>query len=70
VRRVPLYEIEDGTRWTLNVTAKPRPVADYLALQGRYRGLADDRVAALQAEIDAAWAALVRRAEEGAVATG
>ena len=64
----PLYEIEDGNRWTLNVTTKPRPVADYLALQGRYRGLAEDRVAALQAEVDAAWALLVRRAAESAAA--
>jgi pyruvate ferredoxin oxidoreductase beta subunit/2-oxoisovalerate ferredoxin oxidoreductase beta subunit len=62
----PLYEVEDGHRWTLNVTAKPRPVADYLALQGRYRGLAPDRVEALQSEIDAAWALLERRASEGA----
>ena len=60
----PLYEIEDGTRWTLNVAAKPRRVADYLALQGRYRGLAVERVDALQAEVDAAWATLLRRCGE------
>jgi pyruvate ferredoxin oxidoreductase beta subunit/2-oxoisovalerate ferredoxin oxidoreductase beta subunit len=64
----PLYEIEDGHRWTLNVTARPRPVADYLALQGRYRGLAPDRIEALQSEVDAAWALLVRRASESAAA--
>jgi len=62
----PLYEVEDGTRYTLNVTAKPRPVADYLALQRRYRGLPDADVATLQAEIDAAWATLVRRSAAGA----
>ena len=58
----PLYEIEDGARYTLNVKAKPRPVSDYLALQRRYRGLADADVATLQAEIDGAWAKLVERA--------
>jgi len=58
----PLYEIEDGARWTLNATAKPRPVADYLALQRRYRGMADADVATLQSEIDGAWAKLVERA--------
>jgi len=57
----PLYEVEDGRRYTLNVTEKPRPLADYLALQRRYRGLPDADVATLQAEIDAGWAKLVER---------
>ena len=62
----PLYEIEDGSRYTLNVASKPRPVADYLALQRRYRGLPAEDVATLQGEIDAAWATLARRAAESA----
>jgi pyruvate ferredoxin oxidoreductase beta subunit/2-oxoisovalerate ferredoxin oxidoreductase beta subunit len=57
----PLLEVEDGTRWTLNVATRTRPVADYLALQGRYRGLRDDDVAQLQREVDEAWATLVTR---------
>ena len=58
----PLYEIEDGWRYTLNVTEKTRPVADYLELQRRYRGMADDEVANLQADVDRGWAKLVERA--------
>ena len=58
----PLYEIEDGTRYTLNVAHKPRPVSDYLALQGRYRGLSAAEQATLQAEIDLGWARLLERA--------
>jgi pyruvate ferredoxin oxidoreductase beta subunit/2-oxoisovalerate ferredoxin oxidoreductase beta subunit len=58
----PLYEIEDGRRYTLSVTEKTRPIADYLGLQGRYRGLAAPEVATLQAEIDEAWATLRARA--------
>jgi len=57
----PLYEIEDGTRYTLNVAQKTRPVSDYLALQRRYRGLPDADAATLQAEIDAGWARLAER---------
>jgi pyruvate ferredoxin oxidoreductase beta subunit/2-oxoisovalerate ferredoxin oxidoreductase beta subunit len=57
----PLYEIEDGERVTLNVADKPRPVAEYLALQKRYRGIAPDEIDALQREIDASWAQLVAR---------
>jgi len=58
----PLYEIEDGARYTLNVAHKPRPVTDYLALQGRYRGLSAAEQATLQAEIDLGWARLLERA--------
>ncbi len=64
----PLYEIEDGSRYTLNVASKPRAVAEYLALQRRYRGLPDEDVATLQGEIDTAWTKLARRAAESGAA--
>ena len=55
----PLYEVEDGERYTINLR-KSRPVADYLALQRRYRHMSAEQVAALQLEIDAGWARLER----------
>jgi pyruvate/2-oxoacid:ferredoxin oxidoreductase beta subunit len=58
----PLYEVEDGSRYTLNQAARTRPVGDYLALQRRYRGLEPEKVAALQADVDAGWARLAGRA--------
>jgi pyruvate/2-oxoacid:ferredoxin oxidoreductase beta subunit len=57
----PLVEVEDGERWTVNAP-KTRLVADYLALQRRYRHMSGEQIAALQAEIDAGWARLQQRA--------
>jgi pyruvate ferredoxin oxidoreductase beta subunit/2-oxoisovalerate ferredoxin oxidoreductase beta subunit len=56
----PLYEVEDGTRYTLNYALRPRTVAEYLALQKRYRGMKAEDVAALQGEVDQGWAWLMR----------
>ena len=41
-------------------------MTDYLALQGRYRGLSAAHAAALQADIDAGWERLVARAQPAA----
>jgi pyruvate ferredoxin oxidoreductase beta subunit/2-oxoisovalerate ferredoxin oxidoreductase beta subunit len=57
----PLYEVEQG-RYTINPPRPLRPLADYLALQRRYRHLDAAGIAALQAEVDEGWAQLERRA--------
>ena len=57
----PLYEVEDGSRYTLNEPTERRPVRDYLEAQRRYRDIADDEIVQLQGEVDAGWARLLQR---------
>lgn len=63
----PLVEIEDGWRTTVN-SRKTRPIAEYLAIQRRYRHLGGAEIAALQAEIDEGWERLQRQAAASAAA--
>ena len=58
----PLYEVENGRRYTLNGPARTRPVRDYLKVQRRYRALDDASVETLQREVDEGWALLAARA--------
>ena len=60
----PLYEIEDGVKYTLNHTKKTTPVNDYLGAQKRYRHLSEQDVAAIQNGVDTEWARLAKRVQE------
>ena len=57
----PLYEVEDGHRYTLSGPGRTRPVRDYLEVQRRYRDLDEDAVETLQREVDEGWARLLQR---------
>jgi len=58
----PLYEVEDGRRYTLNGPPKSRPVREYLEAQRRYRELDEPALETLQREVDEGWARLAYRA--------
>jgi pyruvate ferredoxin oxidoreductase beta subunit/2-oxoisovalerate ferredoxin oxidoreductase beta subunit len=58
----PLYEVEDGDRYTLNQDTKPATIDAYLKIQKRYRHLDNDRLADLQAFVDRDWERLRQRA--------
>jgi len=54
----PLYEIENG-EYKLSVNPpKPKPVQDYLKLQGRFRHLSEETIAEIQNRVDKEYAKL------------
>lgn len=61
----PLYEIVEGTEYTINHIPKGLPVEKYLSLQGRYKHLGQEEIRTIQAETDRAWKELQRRAKSG-----
>ncbi len=58
----PLYEVEDGTRYTLNVTPKGYMVREYFRLQGRFKHLTEADLEAIQQMVDEDWQLLRRKA--------
>ncbi|GAB4259223.1 MAG: pyruvate synthase subunit PorB [Thermoleophilia bacterium] len=59
----PLYEVEDGERYTINHGPKGIPVERYLEAQRRYRHLTREQIAEIQAGVDHAWASLQAKVE-------
>ncbi len=63
-RVFPLYEIENGLKYTLNVKVnKPKPVIEYLKLQGRFRHLKEEHVNIIQKNVDEEWELLMKKIE-------
>lgn len=58
----PLYEVEDGERYTLSGHSRTQPLDAYLAQQKRYRHLKAEDIAVLQAEVDKEWRRLQYKA--------
>ena len=58
----PLYEIENGTRYTLNYKGD-RPVEDYLQTQGRFAHLSKADVTQIQKMVTEDWDNLCRKTE-------
>ena len=58
----PLYEVEDGEKYTLNFKIQnKKPIEEYLKLQGRFRHLQPEAIAAVQAEVDRNWDRLLKK---------
>ena len=59
----PLYEVEDGERYTINYVPRGLPVEEYLKLQGRFRHLRPEDIEHIQKSVDRNWELLVKRHE-------
>ncbi len=51
----PLYEVEDGVRYTLNYGSKGVPVGSYFSLQSRFKHLSQVQVDEIQTMVDENW---------------
>ncbi len=60
----PLYEVEDGVRYTINYKPKEFPVKEYFHLQGRFQHLTDEDLDHIQDMVNEDWQLLLRKAGE------
>jgi pyruvate/2-oxoacid:ferredoxin oxidoreductase beta subunit len=58
----PLYEIEDGVRYTINHEPRRLPVEEYLSRQGRFRHVKEAEIKRIQKDADEEWNKLKGRA--------
>jgi len=57
----PLYEVENGEKYTINFRPKLRPIQEYLKLQGRFNHLTGLGVEVIQKNVGKAWERLLRK---------
>lgn len=58
----PIYEVENGERYTINIEPRDLPLKDYLSLQGRFKHLTAENIETLQRATDTNWQWLKRMA--------
>jgi pyruvate/2-oxoacid:ferredoxin oxidoreductase beta subunit len=52
----PIFEVENGEKYTLNIQVKePKPMKDYIRLQGRFRHLKDEQIQEIQENVNRRW---------------
>jgi pyruvate/2-oxoacid:ferredoxin oxidoreductase beta subunit len=58
----PIYEVEDGLRYTINFLSKGYLVKEYFKLQGRFKHLAEKDLDQIQEMVNEDWELLMRKA--------
>jgi 2-oxoisovalerate ferredoxin oxidoreductase beta subunit len=59
----PIYEVEDGVYKINKKIKNPKPVSEYLKLQGRFRHLPEEEIKFIQKEVDENWNRLLKLEE-------
>jgi len=62
-RIFPLYEVEQGLRYTVQVPPNQVPVTEYLKLQGRFSHLDEATIDVIQKSVDWEWEHLLSKSE-------
>jgi pyruvate/2-oxoacid:ferredoxin oxidoreductase beta subunit len=60
----PIYEVENGEKYTINMKPKIEPVREYLKMQGRFRHMTDEQIEKIQKEVSKNWEWLKKQEEE------
>jgi pyruvate/2-oxoacid:ferredoxin oxidoreductase beta subunit len=60
----PLYEVEEGRKYTINHEPRALPVQEYLLRQGRFKHLTKEQIQQIQMEVDEEWEKLKNRARK------
>jgi len=63
----PLYEVEDGVRYTINHEPLKLPVEEYLLKQGRFKHLKKEEIQRIQKDADDEWNKLKYKAHRSMV---
>jgi pyruvate ferredoxin oxidoreductase beta subunit/2-oxoisovalerate ferredoxin oxidoreductase beta subunit len=63
----PLYEVEDGVRYTINHEPLKLPVEEYLLKQGRFKHLKKEEIQRIQKDADDEWEKLQYKAHRSMV---
>lgn len=58
----PIYEVEDGLRYTINFMSKGYLVKEYFKLQGRFKHLTEEDLDQIQEMVNDDWELLLRKA--------
>jgi len=59
----PIYEVENGVKYTINIHPKGTDIREYLKLQGRFKHLSKEQIEFLQNHVEEEWRLLGKKVE-------